>query len=110
MHDTLTPPFAPPAADLLPPGDSFARRHLGSSAEEVAEMLAALDLHSLDALIGGAVPARIRLEKPLSLPPARGEHETLAELRSIAAKNKEVKNSIGQGDSGTNNPPVIQRN
>ncbi|MGB8169016.1 MAG: aminomethyl-transferring glycine dehydrogenase [Chthoniobacteraceae bacterium] len=110
MHDTLTPPAAPPAAELLPPGDSFARRHLGSSAPEVAEMLATLGLRSLDELIDGAVPSRIRLAKPLSLPPARGEHETLAELRSIAAKNKVLKNYLGQGYSGTITPPVIQRN
>lgn len=73
-------------------------------------MLATLGLDSLDELISGAVPSRIRLEKPLALPPARGEHETLAELRSIAAKNKVLKNYLGQGYSGTITPPVIQRN
>ncbi len=110
MHDTLTPPAAPPAAELLPPGDSFVRRHLGAGEEEIAEMLATLSLPSIGALIDRAVPARIRLDAPLSLPPGRGEHETLNELRAIAARNHVFKNYLGQGYSGTITPPVIQRN
>src|SRR6266853_777548 len=110
MHDSLTTPAAPPAAELLAPGDTFVRRHLGADAAEVAQMLATLGLHSLDALIDAAVPAKIRLDKPLALPAGRGEHETLAELRAIAAKNKVLKNYIGQGYSDTITPPVIQRN
>ena len=110
MHDRLTPTTATPAAELLPPGDSFARRHLGASAVEVLEMLDTLGLSSLEELIDGAVPARIRLDAPLALPPPRGEHETLAELRAIAAKNQVFKNYLGQGYSGTITPPVIQRN
>ena len=110
MHDTLMTPAAPPALDLLPPGDSFARRHLGSNAAEIAQMLATLGLRSLDELVDAAVPAKIRLEKPLALPAGRGEYETLAELRAIAAKNKGLKNYLGQGYSGTITPPVIQRN
>src|SRR5260221_4889535 len=110
MHDSLTTPAAPPAAELLAPGDTFVRRHLGADAAEVAQMLATLGLHSLDALVEARVPEKIRLEKPLALPGGRGEHETLAELRSIAAKNKVLKNYIGQGYSDTITPPVIQRN
>ncbi len=110
MHDTLTLPHSPSPAELLPPGDSFPRRHLGSGAEEVAAMLAEIGLGSIEALIARAVPAGIRMEKPLALPPPRGEHETLAELRSIASRNKVLRNYLGQGYSGTITPPVIQRN
>src|SRR5438270_10882580 len=110
MHDSLTTPAAPPAAELLAPGDTFVRRHLGADAAEVAQMLATLGLRSLDALVDATVPAKIRLDKPLALPAGRGEHETLAELRAIAAKNKVLKNYIGQGYSDTITPPVIQRN
>ncbi len=73
-------------------------------------MLAVLKVSSLDALIADAVPAEIRLGRPLELPPGRGEHETLAELRAIAAKNRVAKNYLGQGYSGCITPPVIQRN
>ncbi len=73
-------------------------------------MLETLGLASLDALIDGAVPAPIRLEKPLNLPAGAGESDALAELRRIARKNRLSKNYLGQGYSGTITPPVIQRN
>ena len=112
MHDTLsTPPAtAPLETSILAPCDTFPRRHLGSSETEVAEMLATLDLPSLDALIDAAVPEKIRLTAPMDLPAGRGEHESLAELRGIAGKNRVFKNYIGQGYSDCITPPVIQRN
>ncbi len=64
----------------------------------------------MEALIEAAVPAKIRLSKPLQLPAGRGEHEALAELRAIAAKNRICKNYLGQGYSDCIVPPVIQRN
>ncbi len=96
--------------ELLAPGDSFLRRHLGPGDEEVGSMLGTIGFDSLDALIDATVPAQIRLQRPLDLPAAKGEHETLNELRSIAAKNKVFRSFIGQGYSGTITPPVIQRN
>jgi glycine dehydrogenase len=108
MHDTLPQP--PGAADLLTPADTFVRRHLGSGPGEISEMLQACDLESLDALVEAAVPAKIRSEKPLALPPGRGEHETLAELRAISSKNEVCRSYLGQGYSETITPPVIQRN
>ncbi len=73
-------------------------------------MLAKLELPSLEALIDDAVPARIRLPKPINLPPGRGEHEALAELRALASKNRICKNYLGQGYSDCITPPVVQRN
>ena len=112
MHDTLsTPPAAAPLeTSLLAPCDTFPRRHLGSSETEVAEMLATLGLPSMAALIDAAVPAKIRLAGPMKLPAGRGEHESLAELRAIAGKNRVFKSYIGQGYSDCITPPVIQRN
>jgi glycine dehydrogenase len=107
MHDTLS---IPPAPYFLAPGDTFPRRHLGSSAEEVAEMLASLELSSLEALVEAAVPAKIRLSQPLQLPAGRGEHEALEELRAIAGRNQICKTYLGQGYSDCITPPVIQRN
>ena len=112
MHDTLSAPpaAAPLETSLLAPCDTFPRRHLGSNESEVAEMLATLGLPSMDALIDAAVPAKIRLAAPMELPAGRGEHESLAELRAIAGKNKVFKNYLGQGYSDCITPPVIQRN
>ncbi len=110
MHDSLATAPADSALSLLAPADTFARRHLGSGAEQVAEMLEAIGQPSLDALIDATVPEKIRLSAPLSLPTARGEHATLAELRSIASRNRIFKNHIGQGYSDCITPPVIQRN
>jgi glycine dehydrogenase len=95
---------------VLAPADTFPRRHLGSNEAEVAQMLGMLCQPSLDALADAAVPAKIRLVKPLNLPPARGEHEALAELRGIARQNRIFKNYIGQGYSDCITPPVILRN
>ncbi len=110
MHDSLATAPADSALSLLAPTDTFARRHLGSGADQVAEMLAAIGQSNLDALIDATVPEKIRLSAPLSLPTARGEHATLAELRSIASRNRVYKNHIGQGYSDCITPPVIQRN
>ena len=94
----------------LAPLDTFPRRHLGSTADEVAQMLETVGEKSLDALIDSTVPAAIRLAQPLRLPAGRGENETLVELRGIAGKNVVAKNYIGQGYSDCIVPPVIQRN
>ena len=108
MHDSH--PASLDAADLLPPTDTFVRRHLGSEAADISRMLKTCGFAQLEELIDAAVPASIRSEKPLALPPGRGEHETLAELRAIATKNKVFRSYLGQGYAETITPPVIQRN
>jgi glycine dehydrogenase len=97
------------ASDQLAPSDTFARRHLGSSETEMAAMLAQLGHPSLDALIDAAVPASIRVRRPLRLPSAAGESAALEELRAIARRNKVFRSFIGMGYYGTHTPPVIQR-
>ena len=96
--------------DLLAPLDTFERRHNGSPDTDVADMLQAVGHASLDALADAAVPANIRLKRPLRLPAALGEREALAELRTIAAKNKIFRSHIGMGYYDTATPGVIQRN
>jgi glycine dehydrogenase len=96
--------------DLLAPLDTFERRHTGSPAADVAEMLRAVGFESVDALADAAVPAKIRLKRPLRLPAALGEREALADLRAIASKNKVFRSFIGMGYYDTATPPVIQRN
>src|SRR5437016_4020857 len=82
-------------AGTFAPCDSFARRHIGSSAEEAAEMLQATGFDSLDALIDAAVPRKIRLSHPLDLPPAKGEHASLTELRELVSSNKICRSYLG---------------
>src|SRR5213595_1448498 len=89
---------------------TFADRHIGPSAEEVAQMLRELGFENLDALIDATVPKNIRLDRPLELPKAKSENEALAELRALASQNRIARNFIGAGYSDTITPPVIQRN
>jgi len=90
--------------------DSFARRHIGPNEEEVREMLREVGFHSLGEFIDATVPKDIRLKQQLDLPEAKSEGEALAELRSIAQKNKIARSFIGAGYYDCITPPVIQRN
>ncbi len=97
------------ANSLAHPGE-FVRRHIGPSREDAAQMLKLLGYSSLDALIDAAVPAQIRLKRPLQLPAARSEHEVLAELKAIASQNQVYRSYIGMGYYDCITPAVIQRN
>ncbi len=90
--------------------DTFPRRHLGPSDEDVKAMLKTLGYDSLDALSRAAIPEDVRLDRPLNLPPPKGEFETLNELRAVAQKNEVWRSYIGLGYHGCIVPPVIQRN
>ncbi|HEX8523254.1 MAG TPA: aminomethyl-transferring glycine dehydrogenase [Tepidisphaeraceae bacterium] len=95
---------------ILNASDTFVRRHIGPGAADVRAMLDELGADSLDELIEQTVPAGIRLREGLKIGEPRGEFETLAELRGIAAKNRVMRSCIGQGYYDTIVPPVIQRN
>src|SRR5881398_521001 len=96
--------------DILKPTDSFVHRHIGPNPDDIQEMLSTLGLPSLDALIDATIPADIRLRRPLTLGPHRGEHEVLARLRALAGQNKVFRSFIGMGYYDCITPPVIQRN
>lgn len=87
----------------------FSQRHLGASAADLADMLALLGYADLDELTTAAVPAGIRLDRPLDLPPARSEFEVQRHLAALAARNTPGTAMIGLGYSGTITPPVIRR-
>ncbi|MGE3402332.1 MAG: glycine dehydrogenase, partial [Vicinamibacterales bacterium] len=89
--------------------DNFARRHIGPSPSEQQDMLRATGAASLDALIDEALPAAIRLPRPLNLPPAEGEHEYLRHLTAVSRKNKVFRSYIGLGYHDTVTPSVILR-
>lgn len=90
--------------------ESFAGRHNGPDEHELKQMLSALGVDSLDAFIDQTVPPAIRSKEPLRLAPARGEHDLLAQLEAIAAKNQVFRSFIGMGYSDTHTPNVILRN
>jgi glycine dehydrogenase len=98
--------------EVLAPSDTFARRHLGPSSNEIAEMLATLGYKSLEELAAATVPSAIRLPQPLRLGDRLPltEHELLEELRNLAADNQVLRSFIGQGYYDTLTPPVILRN
>ncbi|MDD5629128.1 MAG: aminomethyl-transferring glycine dehydrogenase [Elusimicrobia bacterium] len=97
-------------AVAVPPADSFARRHLGPSPEDTAEMLKLLGYDSLEGLAEAAVPADIRLKRPLHLPDPLLEHEALVELKAIAGRNQLWRSYIGLGYQEAVTPAAIQRN
>lgn len=106
--------YKPEVKSLERPLDTFARRHLGPSPENVKLMLNTMKYEDLDSFINSLVPSNILKKRSLKLEAPQkgfGEQEMLAHMEEIANKNKyKVKNFIGQGYYGTILPPVIQRN
>jgi glycine dehydrogenase len=98
--------YTPVAYD---PFDFANRRHIGPSPAEMTAMLAAVGTPTLDALIDETVPRSIRQKAALGWAPL-AEHELLARMRQVAAKNRVMTSLIGQGYHGTVTPPAIQRN
>src|SRR6185312_4040660 len=96
--------------DLFRHPDVFADRHVGPDQAEVDEMLAALKVASLDALVAETVPGSIRLPKPLNLPAPRSELELMAELEQVAAQNQGFRSFLGMGYHATFTPPIVLRN
>jgi len=85
----------------LEENDGFVRRHIGPSESELAAMLHAVGAATLDDVAGQTVPASIRSNEALNLPPPIDEAATIAELRALAARNAPVKSLIGMGYHGT---------
>ena len=124
-HSTLAtdvPRGAEPGVETAPgipaplqPADTFVRRHLGPSEDEIRRMLAAVGADSVETLVRETVPESIRLRGRFSLswlPDDRplGERETLDILRGIAAQNRVFRSFLGMGYHGCLVPGVIQRN
>ncbi len=100
---------------MLAPDDTFGRRHLGSSREEIGAMLARLGYGRMEELIADAVPGGIRLERALAIDPLGlgrepGEREALERLRGYAAENQVRRSYLGLGYHGAVMPEVIRRN
>ncbi|MDL2339446.1 MAG: glycine dehydrogenase (aminomethyl-transferring), partial [Pseudomonadota bacterium] len=92
----------------------FAARHIGVTEADEQHMLSVIapDMPHFTrrALIEAIVPRSIARARPMVLPEPLGEAQALAELRTIADKNRVLKSFIGQGYHGTHTPGVILRN
>ena len=94
----------------LEPGANFIHRHIGPGEPQIAEMLDALGMSSLDELLDKIVPEAIRSQEPLDLAPAKSEREALSYLRKMAGRNVVFTSMIGMGYYGCVTPKVILRN
>lgn len=99
-----------PQPKFFESSDTFVPRHIGPTEPEIQEMLAALGLPSLEALVDATVPGEIRLQNAMNMPAPRGEQAVLEELRSMAVQNQVWRTLIGMGYYDCVTPPVIQRN
>jgi glycine dehydrogenase len=91
-------------------GDEFSGRHIGPDDGEIAAMLQALGLGSLEALTESTVPAAIALGQALALPAPLSEHAALQRLQHMLARDKPARSFIGLGYYDTHTPHVILRN
>jgi len=98
------------ATGVFPATDAFAQRHIGPSEKERDDMLETMGFNSMEELSSSTVPAAIRHSFDLDLKPAMTESEATACLKSMAGKNKVMKNFIGMGYYGTLTPAVVRRN
>jgi glycine dehydrogenase len=97
---------------LSAPGDRdrFADRHIGPSADDLTRMLEVTGHQDVESLLADLVPPSIRHGRPLDLPAALTETESLDALAALAARNRPITSLIGLGYHGTITPPVIRRN
>ncbi|WP_314139809.1 aminomethyl-transferring glycine dehydrogenase [Buttiauxella noackiae] len=90
--------------------EAFIDRHIGPNALQQHEMLETVGARSLNELIASIVPADIQLAEPPQVGEAATEFAALAELKTIASRNKRFKTYIGMGYTAVQTPPVILRN
>ncbi len=90
----------------------FSDRHIGPTHRDEATMLKTLGYDNLESFISAVVPSNIAISGVIekALDEGVSEVAVIAELRSIAAKNRVLTSLIGTGYYGTIVPPVIKRN
>jgi len=89
--------------------NSFSKRHIGLTDQNIEKILNYLGYQELDELIEDIVPRGIKSDK-LNLHDGTTETQALEELKKISQKNRVHKSYIGQGYYGTVTPGVILRN
>src|SRR2546422_7971967 len=68
--------------------DRFVDRHIGPDSRDIEEMLAVLGVRNLEELIDRTVPASIRMQRALDLPPGRSEFSLLQEGAEMEVMNQ----------------------
>ena len=99
-----------PSLAQLEDAEQFVPRHIGVTDDDQRHMLSVVGAASRRALIEAVMPPDIARAAPMQLPAPVTEARALAELRTIAAKNRVMRSFIGQGYHGTHTPGVILRN
>ena len=84
MRTSANVPTVEPSFDPF----SFVQRHIGPQAEDVTRMLEMVDAPSLDDLIDQTIPADIRQRSRSTSARALSEHEVLAKMRAVGARNQ----------------------
>ena len=87
----------------------FLKRHIGTSAHDVEEMLTALDEKSLENFVSKIIPESVYSPTQIEKKP-KGEHEALGELEEIASENELYKSYLGAGYYACKVPSVLLRN
>ena len=117
--ESNTTPAAAVSRGSYLPLDTFARRHIGPTADATEQMLKALDppVKSLDDFVKQVLPSDILSNRDLQIDAGKAggqegftESQLLERLRSIASKNTIMRSYIGCGYAGTRVPEVIKRN
>ena len=67
--------------------------YVSNTAEDQRAMLEAIGIASLDELFA-AIPAELRLDRPLAIPPALSEMELTAHLSALAKKNSPASEKV----------------
>ncbi len=88
----------------------FIRRHIGSTHEQIGEILEYLNFDSLEEIIDKVVPENLISREPLALPEAKSERAVITYLRRLRERNHVFISMIGMGYYGTIMPAVIKRN
>jgi len=88
----------------------FSSRHIGPRGNEIKEMLAVINVSSVEQLIKETIPLKIHLESAMNLPEALSESRFIEHMKGLAQKNKNYRSYIGMGYFNTILPGVIQRN
>ena len=90
--------------------NEFLRRHIGPQENDLAEMLSAVGVDSLDHLIDETVPQSILTSASPENEDPKTEYEILNDLRVLAGKNTVLKSYLGQGYYNCIVPAAIRRN
>ncbi len=69
-------------------------RYTSVTPDDLAAMLDAIGVTSVEALFEAQIPAGVRLGRELDLPPGLPEHEVFAHLKSLADRNVSVEDEV----------------